>query len=470
MQSHPVKRPPGPTWRHLGEILHQDPEFYNLEYPLILTRRYGGFVYSSPFKLYLVSEPDVFEHILKTNAKNYVRQKLVYNHMKLFFGNSLVVTEGNAWRYRRRMALPAYQHQTIKSYIPTITHLSEKLLTTWRSSLPKKINLLATLNSLTLNIASQLFCNQELPPQTLAFLGKAIRFCNDYCSFSQWIHPLKPTLNNWRFFWYTKKIDEIFLPIIRARRKNSTPYNDLLDHLIHATSEETGGPLTDQEVLAEFKTHIITGHETTGCSLSWMWYLLAQNPQYRELLEEELESVLNGRLPTLEDIPKLVVTQAILSETFRLYPPIWSLARTNIEADSIQGYEIPPNSRITLHLYALHRNPAYWDCPNDFCPERFLEPETKRHPFSYIPFSSGSHTCIASHLATQESILLAATLAQTVRFELVKKTEVFPKPCITLSPIGGIPMRPILRDKSMSSPKQRQYQSLPTVALETNPT
>jgi len=171
-----------------------------------------------------------------------------------------------------------------------------------------------------------------------------------------------------------------------------------------------------------------------------MWYLLALHPEYREALEAELAQILNGRLPTEADIPNLSMTKAIIYETLRLYPAIWATVRTNLNSDTINGYHIPKNSQLCLHIYALHRNPVYWENPDQFYPERFL---SEKHPhFAFLPFSAGPHTCIASHLALSEMILMTATIAQQIRFERCDKKRIIPEACISLRPLDGIKMRP----------------------------
>ncbi len=443
----PIKRPKGPSFFQINDAFLEGSESFSLDFPVKLAEQCGDLIYSSAFS-YMAVGPSIFEHILKTNAKNYIRGELIiYKQMKLMFGNSILVNKGEAWRSRRRMALPAYQHQTIQNYIPFITQCAANQLQQWTQRLPSKMDLLSELNQLTLNIAFKLFGSQEIPQKTLKFLGKAIAFSNSYCTSAFLIAPWKPTINNMRFYWYTKKVNQFFLSVIQKRRQESAPKDDLLQLLLNAKNDETQQLLTDQEVLAEFKTHIITGHETTACGLTWMWYLLAQHPHYRTQMEAELDEVLGGRLPTAEDIPNLSFTKAVISETFRLYPPIWALGRVSQESDEINGFEIPPHSKIILHLYALHRNPNYWEKPNDFYPERFLESDSasKRHPFLYLPFGSGPHTCIASHLGLQEAILLAATLGQRIRFNLLSKAKVKRECNISLKPLGGIMMKPGFR-------------------------
>lgn len=436
----PLKRLPGPTLFQIAqtpEFSNKNNVFWNLDYPLTLIKQYGNIIYVKSFGQIIIADPLAIEYILKTNAKNYERNPDFYNNkMHPIFGKSLLTIEGNDWKKRRKTVLPAYHQHALKSYALTITEQTQKQLEIWAKKWPREINILTNMGLLSLKIAFKMFSSSEFSDTELKNLGFSIQFCMRYSAEATFIRPWKPSLQSIRFFWHMKKIDTFLRDIIQKRRHGSETPPDLLTLLLNAH-------LSDSDILPEFKSHIIPGHETTACCLSWMWYLLAKHPQYREQMTEELERVLNGATPTLESIQQLPITKAIISETLRLYPPIWSAPRTNIAPDVISGYEIPANSNINLHLYALHRNPNYWERPNDFMPERFLNPDSTRHGFSFLPFMAGTHTCIASHLGMLEAMLITIQIAQQFRFELPQKFNVIPEPYISLRPKGGIKMHPI---------------------------
>lgn len=440
-----TSRPPGPSWFDMKIEGSRPDHYWSLGYPLKLTRKYGGLTYISPLKHYLITGPKEFEHVLKTNANNYQRYPVTYGRMQALFGKSFLVTEGEYWKSRRKIVQPAFHQSLLQTYAPAITQQTETLLLHWKQKTPKSVNILTEMNGLTFNIALNLFCNQNLPKTIILKLMKDIQFGNWYVTHTLFIHRFNPSWNSIRFHWHLRRLDKNLLAIIRNRRQRPTEKSDLLNMLLEAKDEQTNEQLHDTQILAELKTILLTGHETTGCSMAWMWYLLAKNPECREALEHELQTVLGGREPTREDIPLLPITRAILLETFRLFPPIWVMPRMNIEADELCGYKIPANSIIALNIYALHRNPHYWENANTFYPQRFLKQDCNRHPFAYLPFSSGPHTCIANNLALVEAILLTASLAQKVRFELPKKIKVSPEPCISLRPHRGITMQLKLR-------------------------
>lgn len=423
-----VRRPPGPSILHMLDEGQLSNYFWSLEYPLKLIPKYGDMLYISLSKQYIVMNPEAFEYILKTNHKNYQRDQVFYvRRIKPTFGNSLLVTDGNPWKHKRKLALPGYQQAALKTYLSPILHYTEQLVNQWQSEKAAKKNISLEMNLLTLKIALQIFCHREFSDHSLKRLGASIEFCNQYSAQAAFIHPLKPTINNMRYYWHLKKIDRFVEDIIHERRLHPSNHTDLLELL-----------LKGEDVLAELKTHLITGHETTACALSWMWYLLAKHPRYQQQLQAEVDHTLKGHLPTLEDVPNLPLTKAIISETLRLYPPIWSTIRTNIEADMLGGFEIPAGSHLLLHIYALHRHPYYWEKPQDFYPERFLNPAPACHSFAYLPFIAGPHTCIASHLAMLEATLITSMLAQKFTFSLLSKTKAIPDPCISLRSKNGI--------------------------------
>lgn len=434
-----VKRPPGPSFSEIAEALEKGEAYGTLDYPASLTERFGELIYMPG--QYLVTGAVGFEHVLKTLPHHYSKHNLFYTRMKPLFGNSLLLTEGEVWKSHRKIAQPAFQPGMVKNYLPIIIEECLAFCRTYKIKGPSEINLLAAMNLLTLKIALKLFCSQTFSNDSLKKLGKTIHFANWYVSHHFIIKPWRPSLKSFRFYFLMRYMNQFLLTIIRERRKQKNPPQDLLSFLMFSKEEIESHYLTDAEILDEFKTLLLTGHETTACGLTWMWYLLSENPEYLTLLQEELSEVLGEDLPSYEDLNRLPVLKAIVCETFRLYPPIWCLARKTIKPDTLLGYSIPPKSLLILNIYALHRNPIYWEDPNAFYPPRFFEEAPKRHPCAYLPFSVGPRTCIANHFGMVETLLTAAILAQHLRFEKIKKTKAIPEPCISLRPKGGLWMK-----------------------------
>ncbi|MEO6420947.1 MAG: cytochrome P450, partial [Polyangiaceae bacterium] len=158
-------------------------------------------------------------------------------------------------------------------------------------------------------------------------------------------------------------------------------------------------------------------------------------------LARELDTVLQGRPPTLADLPALRYTKMVLQEAMRLYPPAWLVARRAMSDDSVGGFRIQKGTIVFVSPYVTQRHPAFWENPEGFDPERFRpEIDAERPKYLYFPFGGGPRICIGTAFAMLEGQLLLAALAQKYTLHLVPGHPVEPEPLITLRPRGGMHM------------------------------
>ena len=212
--------------------------------------------------------------------------------------------------------------------------------------------------------------------------------------------------------------------------------------LLLAQDAEGTGSMTDTQVRDEAVTIFLAGHETTANALTWTWYLLAQNPEVEARFHQELDQVLAGRPPAVEDYPSLVYTERVLAESMRLYPPAWAVGRMAKEDFSIAGYVAPKGSILLMAPYSVQRDPRFWPDPERFDPERWTPEEKERRPkLSYFPFGAGPRICIGERFAWMEGVLLLATIGQKWRMRHDPSHTVDLLPQITLRPRFGMRMR-----------------------------
>jgi cytochrome P450 len=186
-------------------------------------------------------------------------------------------------------------------------------------------------------------------------------------------------------------------------------------------------------------TLFLAGHETTALTLSWAWYLLAQNPDAEQKLWAELDAVLAGRTPSVEDWPKLKFTEMIALESMRLYPPAYLVGREAIVDCAIGGYAVPRGTTLMMPQWVVQRDPRFFDEPDAFRPERWGEERIKSLPkFAYFPFGGGPRVCIGQQFAMMELVLILATIAQKFRFRMQPGATVTPLAFFTLRPATGI--------------------------------
>jgi cytochrome P450 len=237
-----------------------------------------------------------------------------------------------------------------------------------------------------------------------------------------------------------RTVDETVWKVVRERQADPGDGSDLLGLLL-SVRDEHGATLPLRRVRDETTTFMLAGHETTANALSWMWYLLALNPDVRQRLLEEVDAVLEDRRPTATDLPRLTWTTACFQEAMRLFPPAWAIPRTAIEDDVIDGHRIPKGSSILIPIHALHHDPRFWPDPERFDPSRFLGDAAKdRHRSAYLPFGGGRRICIGSSFALMEGTLVAAIMSQRFVYELAPGHVVEPEATLTLRPRHGLRM------------------------------
>jgi cytochrome P450 len=180
---------------------------------------------------------------------------------------------------------------------------------------------------------------------------------------------------------------------------------------------------------------MLAGHETSGSTMTYVYRLLAENPAQEKRLHAELDAVLGGRAPTIEDLPNLPLTGQILDETMRLYPAAWSFTRAAVEKDRIGPFDIPKGANLVISPWVNHRLPRFWSSPETFDPDRFTpEAVNARDTYAHFPFGAGPHMCIGKHLALFEIRLAMATISQRYRIVPVDGSPMVISPAVTLSP------------------------------------
>jgi cytochrome P450 len=197
--------------------------------------------------------------------------------------------------------------------------------------------------------------------------------------------------------------------------------------------------MSDRQIRDEALTLFLAGHETTANALMWTWYLLSQNPAAAASFYEEVDRVLEGRLPGFDDLPRLKYTEHVFAEALRLYPPAWAVGRRAKADYQIGDYNIPARSILMMSPWVVHRDPRWFPNPEQFDPSRWAEPDN-RPKFSYFPFGGGTRVCIGERFAWMEGVLLLATVAQHWRFKMVPGHPVATAALITLRAKHGMKM------------------------------
>jgi cytochrome P450 len=410
-----------------------------------MAREYGDIVHFQVMgqDRILLNHPDLINQVLVIQQGKFHKSELTRRITGRMLGQGLLISEGDFWRRQRRLVQPAFHRSRMADYGATMRELTQAHICGWHDG--DERNVAQEMMALTLDIAMRTLFGTTLPGEA-GQVGKAMTFLMRYSLRRQRLPfriPEKwPTPNNRRANRELEFIDSIVYRIISERRaeSNSNHHTDLLALLMGAMDED-GSQMTPQQLHDETMTLFIAGHETTAQMLSWTWFALSGNPAAEARLHEELSAVLGGRSPEAADFPKLRYLQAVMNEVLRLYPPAYILARETVEPCKIGGYELKLGSTVVLSQWITHRDPRYFDDPEAFRPERWLDGLADRLPAgAYFPFGGGPRRCIGEGFALLEAAIVTATLAQRFSFRLVPGHPVVAEPLVTLRPRQGIRM------------------------------
>ena len=386
-------------------------------------------------RIFVVNHPDLIRDILITHDWNFVKGPGLRSS-KPVLGNGLLTSEGELHRRQRRLVQPAFHSARLASYAETMVQCTAIQRESWNPGAEYFLD--EQMMRLTLQIVGRTLFSADMQDEA-AEVGKSLKSAlRVFVALNNPLAQLLPPVKSWatrKAAQSRREIEALLSKVIDAHRQTPEAYDDMLSMLLRSHDESGAGYMSNDLLLDECLTLFLAGHETTANALVWTWYLLSQHPEIVARLEAELESVLMGRLPTLEDVPALKYTGQVLRESMRLYPPAWVIAREAVTAYRLGDIDAPQGSTFMMSPYATQRDPRFWERPEVFDPERWATDATSaRSSFNYFPFGAGTRVCIGEHFAMMEGVLLIATLAQRWRFTLVDGQQITPWPRITLRP------------------------------------
>jgi len=431
--------PPGPRPRLPGGAyfaLHRDP----LGALAHAVRDYGDIVHLQlgPRHDYLLNHPDLVRSVLL--APEHMRRSLP-RALKPLLGRGLLSCPDDFHRRHRQLLQPAFGHQAIASYADAMVACASLTSSRWVDG--QTLDVAAAMLRLSLAIVVRaLFggdVDREAPAvgelvdaivgatskETIPFLDQLLARL-----------PLSPAR---RLTRATRAFREFVVGLVAERLSDASRATDLLGFMVSRREPEGGRSFSDEQILDEAVTMVVTGHETIGIAIAWTWHLLSQHPEVEARVHAELGSVLGGRRPTYGDLDRLVYLDQVFSESMRLYPPVWLVVRRPERDVQIGGYDVPAGSYLHMSQFVIHRDPRFFPDPERFDPDRWTPAAVAARPRHwYFPFGLGARRCIGETFARVEGVLVLATIAQSWSLRLVAGHPVELQPLITLRPKHGL--------------------------------
>ncbi|MEF8863921.1 MAG: cytochrome P450, partial [Haloarculaceae archaeon] len=364
----------------------------------------------------------------------------------------LVQSEGDLWRQQRSLMAPAFAGEQVAAYANTVGERVQELAAEWRAD-PGERNVHAEMTALTIRVASETLLGDDIGLEGAERFHGWMQTAGNEFEFSP--SALAPAFLGSTSPAFEEAADGIRAmgeEIIARRREslaeggseagngdgNGEAPKDMLAMLIRA--EERGVEMPPNQIRDEVLTFLIAGHETTALSLTYAWALLSWHPEVREQVRKEAREVLGDATPRYEHVRELDYTQRAFREAIRLYPAAWAVFRSTDEEVRLGDYAIPPGASVILPQWSIHRDPRYFEAPDEFDPDRW----TRRRPGNveaYFPFSSGPHSCIGQGFALSGATLVLAGLAREFDVAIAEDALSDLRATATLRPADAVPGR-----------------------------
>jgi cytochrome P450 len=395
-----------------------------------------------PRETYMVSNPRDVKQVLVDESDRFRKADFGDDAIDRLLGRGLLMSEGEFWRRERSRIQPSFAPERIAAYGEEIVERARALADRWRPG--SVVELDRELARLTVGVIAAAMFDVELSQGQLHALERALQPIGDRFEpdarrvvVPSWL----PTRENRRYDDAVDTLDALVREMVEQRRAEGADGDDMLSTLVR---ECDAGELSYRTLRDEVVTMLLAGHDTTALALTYSWWLLADNPEADAELAAELGS-LDGP-PTAADATDLDYTERVVKESMRLYPPVYALFREPSEDVEIAGYHVPEGAVVMLPQWVVHRDPAHWDDPDAFHPDRWLpERGGDRPEFAYFPFGGGPRVCIGRRFATMEANVVLATLGQRYRLERARDDDLELQGSITMHPREPVEMRVVER-------------------------
>jgi len=396
----------------------------------------------------IVNRPDLVRQVLLDAEEIFPKSDLMVNALAPLIGDSIFVSSGATWRRQRAMIDPALTMMRVNRAFPAMeagcADCETMLTSRAKEGTPFSLDLM--MSHLTADIICRTVFSSGLETQAAHDVFDAFTLFERSVAQVEirrlimdkaWTRvPQKPHVLE-----ACSRIRDHLGDLLDGHLAAGARFDDIASAVVEAQDAE-GSPFTREELIDQLGVLFLAGHETSASALTWVFFLLATQPQMVTRLRTEVGALVGDDPISFEATKHLPFVRNVFRETLRLYPPITFLPRVANRATQIGDYPVRKGALIMIAPWVLHRHEKYWRNPAAFDPDRFLpEREAELTPGAYIPFGIGPRICAGAAFATVEAVLLIARLFRRFDFTVLSPHDVQPAARLTTRPLRQVMVR-----------------------------
>ncbi len=374
----------------------------------------------------IVARPDVIRHIAVKNRENYRRGSLA-NALIPEFGETILTVSHEAWLKRRRLLQPSFHHSKLPIFDRASLWAAQVLAYRWQEAAVKgeAVPAVRDLRVALVQAMSKAFYGSEIRKDEAQDLVEAYRDALALAyrrarSFRSFLFRSPPPHRRESEI-LRERLDELVRPKVSAALASKLSPESSLFASVVETAKKAG--LTEEEaddlLFQEIRGLFAAGIETTGDSLPWILYKLAQDKAAAARFYEEADRARNRLLAghtLFDEIEDYPFTTALIHETLRLYPAVPAVGRVALNDDQIDDIAIVAGEEILISIKAVQKSPLIWDRPESFDPDRWRPNDPRLKNGSWIPFGVGAHLCIGNSVALRSLTTFLLVLGMQFTF------------------------------------------------------
>lgn len=351
-----------------------------------------------------------------------------------FFPRGIMLLDFDEHRHHRGIMQAAFRKQALVEYLARMNPAIARGLAGWASD--PDLRVLPRAKQLTLDLATEVFMGETPGPESRRINRAFVATVRAGTAILRFAFPG----GRWsKGLAGRRLLERHFRARLPAHRAGAGA--DLFSQLCRATDEQ-GNAFSDEDVVNHMIFLMMAAHDTTTVTLCSVLYRLARHPEWQERVRAECRALGHDALEHA-DLERTPVMGMVMREALRLMPPVPGIPRRTVRDAEFMGYRVPKDSFVMIDPQFTHLMDEWWTRPTEWDPERFSDArqEHRRHPFQFVPFGGGAHTCIGMHFAEMQVKAILLQLVQRWRWSVPHGYEMPVDHTALPIPADGLPVR-----------------------------